>query len=256
VRAATVTGSNAAGASVASLAGQQAKKTVLELGGSDPFVVLPSADLAEAVRIGVQARCQNNGQSCIAAKRFIVHAEVADDFERRFVAAMEALRVGDPMDPATDVGPLATGQGRAQVEQQVADAVAKGATVLCGGSRRDGPGWYYPPTVIRDVTPAMRMFGEEVFAPVAQLYRVRSLEAALELANATPFGLGSNVWTRDPAEQERFIAGLEAGMVFVNGMTTSFPELPFGGVQQSGYGRELGAAGIREFCNTKTVWIN
>jgi succinate-semialdehyde dehydrogenase/glutarate-semialdehyde dehydrogenase len=255
VRAATFTGSTAGGASVASQAGASVKKTVLELGGSDPFVVLPSADLDAAVRTGVTARCQNNGQSCIAAKRFIVHDGVADEFERRFVERMSALRMGDPMDGSTDIGPLATEQGRSLVEEQVADAVGKGAIVHCGGRPPEGPGWYYPPTVLSGITPDMRMFHEEVFGPVAALYRVGSVDEALALANSTEYGLGVNVWTREPGEQERFIRDVEAGLVFVNGATASYPDLAFGGVKGSGYGRELGAHGIREFCNVKTVWI-
>ncbi|HWD07940.1 MAG TPA: NADP-dependent succinic semialdehyde dehydrogenase [Actinomycetota bacterium] len=256
VRAATVTGSNAAGQSVAQIAGEETKKTVLELGGSDPFLVLPSADLDAAASVGVKARCQNNGQSCIAAKRFIVHAAVAAKFQKRFVAAMKALKVGDPTDPATNIGPLATKQGRATVAEQVDDAVAKGAKVLCGGRIPEGDGWYYPPTVVTGLTREMRMHTEEVFGPVAQLYVVASLDEAIAVANDTPFGLGSNAWTRDPAEQERCVSEIEAGMVFINGYTISFPELPFGGVKASGYGRELGTTyGIREFCNTKTVWI-
>ena len=256
VMAATLTGSTPAGQSVARVAGEEIKKTVLELGGSDPFVVLPSADLEKAAEVGVVARCQNNGQSCIAAKRFIVHEAVAEEFERRFVERMAALRLGDPMDDATDLGPLATEQGRTDVEELVADAVGQGATVLLGGQRPDGPGWFYPATVVTGITPRMKMFSEEVFGPVAQIYRVADVDEALELANATVFGLGSNVWTNDPAEQERFVRDMVAGAVFVNGMTTSFPDLPFGGVKTSGYGRELSAHGIREFCNVKAVWIN
>ena len=256
VMAATLTGSTPAGQAVARVAGEEIKKTVLELGGSDPFVVLPSADLDKAAEVGVTARCQNNGQSCIAAKRFIVHEAVADEFERKFVERMKALRLGDPMDEATDLGPLATEQGRSDVEELVDDAVAQGATVLLGGQRPDGPGWFYPATVITGITPKMRMYEEEVFGPVAQVYRVSSADEALELANATIFGLGSNVWTNDPAEQERFTRDMVAGAVFVNGMTTSFPDLPFGGVKTSGYGRELSAHGIREFCNIKAIWIN
>jgi succinate-semialdehyde dehydrogenase / glutarate-semialdehyde dehydrogenase len=255
VVAATLTGSTPAGQAVARVAGEEIKKTVLELGGSDPFVVLPSADLDRAAEVGVIARCQNNGQSCIAAKRFIVHEAVADEFERRFVERMAALRLGDPMDDSTDLGPLATEQGRRDVEELVADAVDQGATVLLGGQRPDGPGWYYPATVVTGITPKMRMFSEEVFGPVAQMYRVANADEALELANATAFGLGSNVWTRDAAEQERFVREMVAGAVFVNGMTTSFPDLPFGGVKTSGYGRELSAHGIREFCNIKAIWI-
>jgi len=255
VAAATLTGSEAAGQSVAAIAGDEIKKTVLELGGSDAFVVMPSADLDLAAEVAVTARVQNNGQSCIAAKRFIVHADVFDGFAGRFVERMRALRVGDPLDDATDVGPLATEQGRDDVVALVADAVAKGADVLCGGEPVDGPGWFYPPTVVAGVTPDMRMYREETFGPVAALFRVAGIDEAIAVANDTTFGLGSNAWTRDPAEQERFIAELEAGAVFVNGMTTSYPELPFGGVKRSGYGRELSAAGIREFCNLKTVWV-
>jgi succinate-semialdehyde dehydrogenase/glutarate-semialdehyde dehydrogenase len=254
VRAATLTGSERAGRSVAEIAGRELKKTVLELGGSDPFVVMPSADLDRAAQVATTARCQNNGQSCIAAKRFIVHTDAYDAFAERFVAHMSALRVGDPMADGTDVGPLATEQGRRDVEEQVRDAVDKGARALCGGQRPDGPGWFYPPTVVADLTPDMRMWAEEVFGPVAGLYRVSSYEEAIELANGTPFGLGSNAWTRDPDERERFSTDLDAGSVFVNGMTTSYPQLPFGGVKNSGYGRELSAWGIREFCNVKTVW--
>jgi succinate-semialdehyde dehydrogenase/glutarate-semialdehyde dehydrogenase len=255
VAAATVTGSEPAGRSVASICGDEVKKTVLELGGSDAFVVLPSADLDRAAEVAVTARCQNNGQSCIAAKRFIVHDAVADDFEQLFVGKMSALVVGDPMDDTTDVGPLGTEQGRADVEELVADAVAHGARVLCGGERLAGAGWYYPPTVVADVTPAMRMHTEEVFGPVASLYRVRDLDGAITVANDTEFGLGSNIWTTDDAEAARFVDEVAAGAVTVNGMTTSYPELPFGGVKQSGYGRELSAQGIRAFCNVKAVWI-
>jgi succinate-semialdehyde dehydrogenase/glutarate-semialdehyde dehydrogenase len=247
VVAATLTGSAPAGQAVASVAGDEIKKTVLELGGSDPFVVMPSADLDRAAEVAVVSRCQNNGQSCISAKRFIVHEAVADEFE---------LRLGDPMAESTDLGPRATEQGRRDVEELVADAVAQGAKVLVGGERPDGPGWFYPATVVTGITPGMRMYHEEVFGPVAQLYRVSTADEAIELANDTDFGLGSNVWTDDPDEQERFVRDLVAGAVFVNGMTTSFPELPFGGVKTSGYGRELSSDGIREFCNIKTAWIS
>ncbi len=255
IRAATLTGSEPAGRSVAAVAGKHIKKTVLELGGSDPYVVMPSADQGLAAKVAVTARCQNNGQSCIAAKRFIVHEDCYDEFAERFVAAMAALKVGDPMDEETDVGPLATESGRDDVEQLVADAVGKGAKVLCGGDTPDRPGWWYPPTVLGDITPSMRMYAEEVFGPVAQLYRVGSLADAIELANVTSFGLGANAWTRDGDEQAAFVRYLEAGMVTINGMVTSYPELPFGGVKNSGYGRELGAPGPKEFCNAKTVWI-
>jgi succinate-semialdehyde dehydrogenase/glutarate-semialdehyde dehydrogenase len=255
IRAATLTGSSGAGASVAAIAGRQIKKTVLELGGSDPFVVLPSADLEAAVKVGVAARCQNNGQSCIAAKRFLIHVDIADEYERRFIERMASLKVGDPVDPATDIGPLATEQGRELVQSQVGDAISKGAVLHCGGRPLPGPGWFYPPTVLSAITPDMWMYSEEVFGPVAQLYRVRSIDEALELANITDYGLGSNVWTKDHHEQQRFIDGFEAGMVFVNGATTSYPELAFGGIKASGYGRELGSHGIREFCNAKAVWV-
>ncbi len=255
VVAATLTGSAPAGRAVASVAGAEIKPTVLELGGSDAFLVLPSADLDQAAQVATTSRCLNNGQSCISAKRFIVHEAIADEFETRFVATMAAQRVGDPMDPATDIGPLATEQGRDDVEALVGDAVEQGAAVRCGGERPPGPGWYYPATVVTDIRPAMRIYHEEVFGPVAALYRVPSLEAAIRLANDTEFGLGSNVWTTDPDEQARCVRDLEAGAVFVNGMTTSYPELPFGGVKASGYGRELSAQGIRAFCNVKTVWV-
>ncbi|WDZ82125.1 NADP-dependent succinic semialdehyde dehydrogenase [Micromonospora cathayae] len=255
VRAATLTGSEAAGRSIASVAGRNLKKTVLELGGSDPFVVMPSADLDRAAEVATTARCQNNGQSCIAAKRFIVHTDVFDAFAERFVAHMSALTVGDPMDAGTDVGPLASERGRDEVAAQVRDAVDRGARLLCGGEVPDRAGWWYPPTVVTDLTPQMRMWGEEVFGPAAGLYRVASYDEAVEVANGTSFGLGANAWTRDPAEQERFATDLDAGNVFVNGMTTSYPELPFGGVRNSGYGRELSALGMREFCNVKTVWV-
>ena len=255
VVAATLTGSEPAGRAVAAVAADEIKPTVLELGGSDPFIVMPSADIERAAEVAVISRCQNNGQSCISAKRFIAHEAVADEFERHFVERMTALRVGDPMDESTDVGPLSTEQGRADVEELVADAVERGAKVLCGGERPDRPGWYYPPTALAGVTPDMRMYAEEVFGPVAALYRVGGIDEAIDLANATPFGLGANAWTTDRTEQERFIADLESGAVFVNGMTTSYPDLPFGGVKRSGYGRELAAAGIRAFCNLKTVWV-
>jgi succinate-semialdehyde dehydrogenase/glutarate-semialdehyde dehydrogenase len=251
----TLTGSNAAGQAVAKVAGDVLKKSVMELGGSDPYVVMPSADLEKAAEVAATARCQNNGQSCIAAKRFIVHEQVADDFERLFAQKLEALTVGDPMDEKTKVGPLATESGRRDVEELVQDAVAKGARVVIGGKRPDRPGWFYPPTLVADITPEMRMHREEVFGPVASLYRVPDLDAAIELANDTEFGLGSNIWTDDPQEQQRFIRDVEAGMVFVNGMTTSYPELPFGGVKASGYGRELTELGMREFMNIKTVWV-
>jgi succinate-semialdehyde dehydrogenase/glutarate-semialdehyde dehydrogenase len=255
VMAATLTGSTPAGASVAAIAGSEIKKVVLELGGSDPFVVMPSADLPKAAEIAAFARLLNNGQSCIAAKRFIVHDAVYDEFERLFTGQMSAKTVGDPMLDGTDVGPLASEQQRDDVEHLVADAVAKGARALCGGAAPEGPGFYYPPTVLAGITPDMRVQTEEVFGPVATLYRVPDIDAAIELANVTEFGLGANAWTDDEAEQARFIRDLDAGMVFVNGNVTSYPQLPFGGVKTSGHGRELYVQGIREFCNTKSVWI-
>jgi len=254
VKAATLTGSEPAGRAVASTAGEMIKKTVLELGGSDPYVVMPSADLDRAVRVAVTARVQNNGQSCIAAKRFIVHTDVYDAFAERFTEGMKALRVGDPMEEETDVGPLATEQGRSDLEELVDDAVRAGAEVLCGGERPDGPGWYYPPTVLSGIDREMRIHREEAFGPVATLYRAADLAEAVLIANDTPFGLSSNVWTRDEAEAEEFARDLEAGGVFINGMTASHPALPFGGVKRSGYGRELSGHGIREFCNITTVW--
>ncbi len=255
VAAATLTGSEPAGRAVAAVAGDEIKPTVLELGGSDPFIVMPSADLDAAARTAVTARVQNNGQSCIAAKRFIVHTDVYDAFTEKFVAGMAALTVGDPTDPDTDVGPLATESGRDEVAGQVDDAVAAGAQIACGGRRPDRPGWFYPPTVVTDITADMALYTEEVFGPVAGLYRVSGIDEAIEIANATPFGLGSNAWTRDEAEQRQFIDGIDAGQVFINGMTVSYPELPFGGIKRSGYGRELSGNGIREFCNAKTVWV-
>lgn len=255
VVAATLTGSEGAGRAIGAVAGRNLKKTVLELGGSDAFVVMPSADLDKAAQVATTARCQNNGQSCIAAKRFIVHADVYDAFAAAFVKQMSGLVVGDPLDENTDIGPLATEQGRDDVAAQVADARSKGATVLCGGEPIDRPGWWYPPTVVADLTPDMQMYAEEVFGPVAGLYRVSSYAEAVELANSTEFGLGSNAWTTDPDEQAAFARDLEAGAVFINGMTTSFNELPFGGVKNSGYGRELSSQGIKEFCNTKSVWV-
>jgi succinate-semialdehyde dehydrogenase/glutarate-semialdehyde dehydrogenase len=255
VRAATLTGSEAAGSAVGAEAGRHIKPTVLELGGSDPFVVMPSADLDAAAETAVKARVINNGQSCIAAKRFIVHEAVAADFERSFVARMEALTVGDPLEDATDVGPLATAAIREELHDQVRRSVAAGARVLTGGAPLDGPGNFYPPTVLVDVAEGAPAWEEELFGPVAALFRVSDLEEALRVANATTFGLGAAAWTRDAAEQERFMDGLEAGAVFINGMVASDPRLPFGGVKRSGYGRELAAFGIREFVNIKTVWV-
>ena len=255
VVAATLTGSEPAGSSVAGIAGKQIKKTVLELGGSDPFIVMPSANLEEAITTAVKARTINNGQSCIAAKRFIVAAEIYDKFERGFVGQMEQLRVGDPLEEKTDIGPLATPQIVADLEKQVQAAVASGARILTGGKRLDRPGNFYEPTVLVDVDPATPVSCEEIFGPVAMLFRVNDIAEAIRIANATTFGLGSAAWTNDAAEQQLFIDELEAGCVFINGMVASDPRLPFGGVKHSGYGRELAEFGIREFVNIKTVWI-
>ncbi|GAA2991791.1 succinate-semialdehyde dehydrogenase/glutarate-semialdehyde dehydrogenase [Streptomyces sp. KhCrAH-43] len=260
VVAATLTGSEPAGRSVAAIAGDEIKHTVLELGGSDPYLVLPSADVAKAARTAVTARAQNNGQSCIAAKRFIVHTQVYEEFAERFTVGMRELTVGDPLEESTDIGPLSSEQGRTDLEELVDDAVDRGAEVLCGGGRPEGlsggleNGWFYAPTVLAGITPEMRVHREETFGPVATLYRVDGIDEAVQVANDTPFGLSSNVWTRDADEAERCVRDLRAGGVFFNGMTASHPALPFGGVKRSGYGRELAGHGIREFCNATTVW--
>jgi succinate-semialdehyde dehydrogenase/glutarate-semialdehyde dehydrogenase len=255
VAAVTLTGSNTAGSQVASAAGKVIKKTVLELGGSDPFIVMPDADLPAAIATAVKARIVNNGQSCIAAKRFIVHETVADEFERGFAAGMAGLTVGDPMEATTDVGPLATEAQLRTITDQVERAVGAGARVLTGGRRLERQGWYYPPTVLAGLTTESPVFREEVFGPVALLFRVRNLDEAIRLANDSPFGLGASVWTRSDAERERFVREIETGMVFVNAMVASDPRVPFGGVKESGYGRELSPLGIREFVNAKTVWV-
>jgi succinate-semialdehyde dehydrogenase/glutarate-semialdehyde dehydrogenase len=255
VAAVTLTGSNAAGSQVAAAAGKAIKTTVLELGGSDPFIVMPGADLDAAVQTAVKARIVNNGQSCIAAKRFIVAEAVADEFERRFVAGMESLVVGDPMDPKTDVGPLATEAQLRTITDQVDRSVKAGARVLTGGRKLDQPGWYYAPTVLTGITPDAPAYSEEVFGPVALLFRVKGIDDAIRLANDSPFGLAASAWTRNDAERARFIGEIEAGMVFINAMVASDPRVPFGGVKESGYGRELSHYGIREFVNIKTVWI-
>jgi succinate-semialdehyde dehydrogenase/glutarate-semialdehyde dehydrogenase len=253
VKAATLTGSEPAGASVASTAAKRIKKSVLELGGSDPFVVMPSADLEEAVKIAVKARIVNNGQSCIAAKRFIVHEQIAAMFETKFAAAMESLKVGDPMDEATDVGPLAMPQIVNDIDEQVRKSVELGARVVTGGKRLGGN--YYAPTILADIPESAPAYAEEIFGPVASLFVAKDAADAIRIANATPIGLGASVWTNDCNEAERFINGIESGQVFVNAMVASDPRIPFGGVKHSGFGRELGVFGIREFVNVKTVWI-
>jgi succinate-semialdehyde dehydrogenase/glutarate-semialdehyde dehydrogenase len=255
IAAVTLTGSEAAGRSVASVAGREIKKTVLELGGSDPFIVMPSAKLDVAVATAVRARTINSGQSCIAAKRFIVHERIAEEFERRFVAAMAALRVGDPMDEHTDVGPLATAEIRDGLDAQVRDTVAAGARVLCGGTKLDRPGFFYAPTVLSAVPSHSPAYCDELFGPVAPLFIARDVDHAIHLANDTSFGLAASAWTEDLSERERLITEIEAGQVFLNAMVASDPRLPFGGVKRSGYGRELSDVGLREFVNIKSVWI-
>lgn len=254
IKAVTLTGSEPAGRAVAAQAGAHIKPAVMELGGSDAFIVMPSADLDKASTVAVNARISNNGQSCIAGKRFVVHQDIYEAFLEQFVAKMSALVVGDPLDPETQVGPLATERGRKEIAELVDDARDKGARILTGGSAPDMPGWFYEPTIVDELEPGMRLVMEEAFGPVASVYKVSSREEAAEVANQTTFGLSSALWTEDDSDTEFFIKNIEAGAVFINGMTISYPELPFGGVKDSGFGRELGAPGIREFCNFKTVW--
>jgi succinate-semialdehyde dehydrogenase/glutarate-semialdehyde dehydrogenase len=255
VTAVTLTGSEAAGSKVAEQAGKHIKKSVMELGGSDPFIVLPSADLGAAVSTAITARNINNGQSCIAAKRFIVHARVYDEFERRMVEGLMRLKVGDPMDADTDVGPLATAQILETVERQVDESVRAGARLLTGGKRLDRPGNFYPVSALAQIPRDAPAYREEVFGPVALLFEARDLDEAIDLANTSDYGLGSSVWTHDDEERRRCIDELEAGATFINAMVASDPRLPFGGVKRSGYGRELGCHGIREFVNVKAVSI-
>ena len=255
IAAVTLTGSEAAGVAVGRAAGGEIKKAVLELGGSDPFIVLPSADLVKAAATAVKARTINNGQSCIAAKRFIVHEAVYERFTTLFVGGMAALVVGDPIDPATGIGPLATAPIREELAVQVDQSVAAGARVLLGGRKLDGPGYFYAPTVLADPVSGSPAWDDELFGPVATLFKVKDLDAAIALANHKVFGLGASAWTNEPAEQARLAVELEAGSVFLNGMVKSDPRLPFGGIKRSGFGRELALAGIREFVNVKTVWI-
>ncbi len=251
----TLTGSDKAGSLVAAAAGKALKKTVLELGGSDPFIVLADADIDAAAAVACRARNQNNGQSCIAAKRFIVEEAVADEFERKFAAAVAALKVGDPTDRASQVGPLARADLVDDLERQVRESVKLGARAVVGGKRVPGDGYYFEPTVLTNVRPGMPAYHEETFGPVAAVIRVKDADDALRVANDTVFGLGSDVWTRDIERAKDLATRIEAGMVFINGMVASDARLPFGGVKRSGYGRELSDAGIKEFTNIQTVWI-
>ncbi len=256
VKAVTLTGSERAGSAVASAAAREIKKAVLELGGSDAFIVMPSADFKAALTTAVKARTINSGQSCIAAKRFFIADKVYDDFLRQFVERMRALKIGDPLDETTEIGPLATEQILNGVHDQVQKSVVAGAKLVTGGNRIHGPGFCYEPTVLVNVPRKSPAYREEVFGPVASIFRVRDVADAIEIANDSPFGLGASAWTSDPTEKELFASELDAGVVFINGMVASDPRLPFGGVKRSGFGRELGAAGIREFTNIKTIWIS
>jgi len=255
IAAVTLTGSEGAGRSVASVAGKHLKKSVVELGGSDPFVVMPSADLEQAASTAVTARMINNGQSCIAAKRFIIHEKIYDEFLKKFVAGVSAIRIGDPMDEKTQLGPLATGTIRDQLDEQVKASVAAGARLATGGKKLEGEGFFYAPTVLTDIPPHAPAAREELFGPVASVFKAKDLADAIRLANGTSFGLGASAWTRDAAERDRFVTEIESGLLFINGMVASDPRLPFGGVKNSGFGRELGEFGIREFVNIKSVRV-
>jgi succinate-semialdehyde dehydrogenase / glutarate-semialdehyde dehydrogenase len=255
IAAATLTGSEEAGVKVGAGAAMRIKKVVLELGGSDPFIVMPSANIEEAITVGVKARTINNGQSCIAAKRFIVAEEIAERFEREFVTKMESLKVGDPFDEKTELGPLSTADAVTSLQADVEKTIRAGARLLTGGKPKGGPGNFYLPTVLTNIPENSPAYREELFGPVASIFRVKNIDEAIRIANDTRFGLGASAWTNDPREQERFISELEAGMVFINQMVASDPRVPFGGVKKSGYGRELSTFGIREFTNIKTVWV-
>ena len=255
VAAATLTGSEGAGIKVGVAAAKNIKKVVLELGGSDPFIVMPSANLDAAISAAVKARIVNNGQSCIAAKRFIVAEEIADQFEAGFVSQMAALKLGDPMLAETELGPLASADAVTSLDADVQATVKAGGRVLTGGAPVDGPGSYYAPTVLTDIPEDSPAYREEFFGPVASIFRVKDIEEAIHIANDSRFGLGASAWTNDAGERERFANEIEAGMVFINKMVASDPRMPFGGVKQSGHGRELGVHGAREFTNIKTVWI-
>jgi succinate-semialdehyde dehydrogenase / glutarate-semialdehyde dehydrogenase len=255
VAAATLTGSEQAGIQVAMGAARRVKKLVLELGGSDPFIVMPSADLDSAVKIAVRARVLNNGQSCIAAKRFLIAEQIADRFQEGFLDAFRNLRVGDPLDPHTDVGPLATAGAVQALHNDVLETIRLGGKLLCGGKPLEGSGFFYAPTILTHIPAGSPAYREEFFGPVASVFRVKNIDQAIQIANDTRFGLGASVWTTEADEQERFINDLDAGMVFVNGMVVSDPRLPFGGLKMSGYGRELSTHGIREFVNVKTVSV-
>lgn len=255
VRAVTLTGSEPAGRAVAAAAGKAVKPSVLELGGSDAFVVMPSVDLDVAVDNAVASRMLNNAQSCINAKRFVVHTSIADEFERRLVAKLEAMTIGDPLDAATQLGPLVNADAVETIDQQVRDSVAAGARLVTGGKPLPGPGFYYPPTVLADIPEGSPAHREEFFGPVALVFRARDVDDAIRIANDSPFGLGGSAWTHDEAEQERFVNEIDTGMIYINKVTESTPEVPFGGTRNSGYGRELADDGPRSFVNAKTVWI-
>jgi succinate-semialdehyde dehydrogenase/glutarate-semialdehyde dehydrogenase len=255
VKAATLTGSEPAGQSVAAICGDEIMPTVLELGGSDPFIIMPSADIEKAVSTGCVSRTMNNGQSCIGAKRFIVHADIYDDVKARLIEKFEALKIGDPMDPETEVGPVVNKSSRKEIAEQVANAVDDGATLLTGGEVLEGPGFFLSPGILENIPQSSKAFHEEIFGPVACLFKVDDLNEAIALANDSPFGLGSAIFTDDKVEQDQAIEELEAGATFINSMTASDPRLPFGGIKRSGYGRELASEGLRAFCNVKTVSI-